>query len=285
MRICQSYLRAIEVPVNWCSRWLMGAGWYTPSCPLTQGETDSKMSFTLQSSPWGSGYGWTWSEVSPLFGYIPFSVLLFHSPAVSFSWKHFPNKSRARESSSQVLILGACDQGHKHYSYAASLLKELSSSPERLTYHKLENSRFARIPFGDSGVFVWKDNLINSRGAKLNLYRHECCWCQDFKRRGWNCSAWDHERLFVSQSRKWRTVSGMEGRPGAVWCGMMPLTFNKLANQHADTGAGDERDHKELNPWETMGKTLNHLRPWDQGHLGQVCRLPPTPTRKTVASS
>lgn len=90
-------------------------------------------------------------------------------------------------------------------------------------------------------------------------------------------------RLFVSQSRKWRTVSGMEGRPGAVRCGVMPLIFNKLVNQHADTGAGDGRNHKELSPWETRGRTLKHLRPWDQGHLGQVCRLPPMPTRKTAA--
>lgn len=102
------------------------------------------------------------------------------SPLLSVS----PNRSQARESSSQVLILGALDQGHRHYSYAASLLKELSSSLERLTYHKLENSRFTRIPFGESAVFVWKDNLINSLGAKLIPYRRECCWCQDVKRRG-----------------------------------------------------------------------------------------------------
>lgn len=75
------------------------------------------------------------------------------------------------------------------------------------------------------------------------------------------------------------------GRPGAVGCGVMPLIFHELVNQHADAGAGDGRDHKELSPSETMGRTLNHLRPRDQGHLGKVCRLPPMPTRKTVASS
>ena len=92
-----------------------------------------------------------------------------------------------------------------------------------------------------SAIFVWKYVLIKSPGAKLITYGHEYCWCQGFKRRGWNCSAWSHEEGCVcslEQKMKARARNGGEARCNMM-CYMMPLIFNKSATQCAGPGAGN----------------------------------------------
>lgn len=123
------------------------------------------------------------SETSLLFSYVPFLVLLSHSPAIRFSWKHFPKKSRAHESSSQVLIPGELDLGRKII-HTQPLSSGSSVANWRLICHKLGNSWFTRIPFGENAIFVWKEVLIKLPGAKLISHSHECSWYQDFKREG-----------------------------------------------------------------------------------------------------
>ena len=99
---------------------------YKPSCPLTGGGTDTKISFTLQNSPWDQvtvGLG----QKSPPCLATSSSLLYFsYSFAVNFSQKHFSSKSHVYEPSSQGLTLGEVELGHKHYSYTAPTLKELS---------------------------------------------------------------------------------------------------------------------------------------------------------------
>lgn len=86
------------------------------------------------------------------------------------------------------------------------------------------------------------------------------------------------------QKMKEHARHGGEAR-SSVMCYMMPLNFSMLANQHAGTGAGNGRAHEELSLWEIMGRALDHLRPWNQGHLRQVWKLSPLPTRKMAVAS
>lgn len=95
-----------------------------PSCPLTGDRTESKMSFTLQSSLWDQAIIELGLKSHPCLATT--SSLLSHSLTVSFSWKHLTNKSHAHEPLSQGLTLGELDPGQKRYSYTAPTLKELS---------------------------------------------------------------------------------------------------------------------------------------------------------------
>ena len=89
-------------------QWLTDVRLHQPGSSASKVRRNPAVWFMFQSSPQDHAEVETSSEMTPVFGFFFFRVL--SPPTSPNSWKHFGNKSPARESSSQVLLLGGVNQ-------------------------------------------------------------------------------------------------------------------------------------------------------------------------------